>query len=213
MPPGVAGCTPAARPGGTCARSRTSIAAAVALAPASGGRDARGSGDMASGRGGLGACAARDSRSCASPSGLDPHARDGATRPPATPGLCAPSPVSHPARPHDTHPPLIHRSRGHTTPVRLCEWAGRSPQWTYKPRFTEIVNAMDAAARSPGPSRGRSPRHGRRFSAGAGRFSASVPRARARRGGLLSAPGGNRTRGLRLERPLLFGSPKRTVDH
>src|ERR1700733_13688342 len=27
------------------------------------------------------------------------------------------------------------------------------------------------------------------------------------------APGGNRTRGLRLERPLLFGSPKRTVDH
>jgi hypothetical protein len=28
-----------------------------------------------------------------------------------------------------------------------------------------------------------------------------------------SAPGGNRTRGLRLERPLLFGSPKRTVDH
>src|SRR5580693_381411 len=28
-----------------------------------------------------------------------------------------------------------------------------------------------------------------------------------------SAPGGNRTRGLRFERPLLFGSPKRTVDH
>jgi hypothetical protein len=28
-----------------------------------------------------------------------------------------------------------------------------------------------------------------------------------------SAPGGNRTLGLRLERPLLFGSPKRTVDH
>jgi uncharacterized protein len=28
-----------------------------------------------------------------------------------------------------------------------------------------------------------------------------------------NAPGGNRTRGLRLERPLLFGSPKRTVDH
>jgi hypothetical protein len=28
-----------------------------------------------------------------------------------------------------------------------------------------------------------------------------------------SAPGGNRTRGLRLERPLLFDSPKRTVDH
>src|SRR5438128_7434795 len=28
-----------------------------------------------------------------------------------------------------------------------------------------------------------------------------------------SAPGGNRTRGLRLERPLLFGSPRRTVDH
>jgi transposase InsO family protein len=27
------------------------------------------------------------------------------------------------------------------------------------------------------------------------------------------APGGNRTRGLRFERPLLFGSPKRTVDH
>ena len=26
-------------------------------------------------------------------------------------------------------------------------------------------------------------------------------------------PAGNRTRGLRLERPLLFGSPKRTVDH
>ncbi len=29
----------------------------------------------------------------------------------------------------------------------------------------------------------------------------------------VSAPGGNRTRGLRFERPLLFGSPKRTVDH
>ena len=28
-----------------------------------------------------------------------------------------------------------------------------------------------------------------------------------------NAPGGNRTRGLRFERPLLFGSPKRTVDH
>lgn len=34
-----------------------------------------------------------------------------------------------------------------------------------------------------------------------------------RRRGCCSAPGGNRTRGLRLERPLLFGSPKRTVDH
>ncbi len=30
---------------------------------------------------------------------------------------------------------------------------------------------------------------------------------------LANAPGGNRTRGLRFERPLLFGSPKRTVDH
>jgi hypothetical protein len=28
-----------------------------------------------------------------------------------------------------------------------------------------------------------------------------------------SAPGGNRTLGLRLERPLLFDSPKRGVDH
>ncbi len=36
----------------------------------------------------------------------------------------------------------------------------------------------------------------------------------SRRGArVISAPGGNRTRGLRLERPLLFGSPKRTVDH
>ena len=116
----------------------------------------------------------------------------------------------------------------------------RVPPQTYKSRFTQKVNLRPGRwtackkSTNPGPagerrrataerplSRGRRPQRApaaglRGGSRPPARPRVMRPRARAgrrARGSEESAPGGNRTRGLRLERPLLFGSPKRTVDH
>lgn len=80
---------------------------------------------------------------------------------------------------------------------------------TYKSCFTQNVNFHED------PPSGVS-RHSRRSppAGPADRPQRCSPRrSDCERDGGESAPGGNRTRGLRLERPLLFGSPKRTVDH